>query len=112
MKTTKWSELKARMSPERRRALEERTARTLRRLAEIRKARGFTQATLADAMGAPQSQIAQLEHQTDVYLSTLRRFVEAMGGELDLVARFPDGEEVGVSLAEPRTEEPEPATAH
>ena len=62
----------------------------------------MTQVTLASAMGVSQAQITKVEHQADLYVSTLRRFVEAMGGELELVARFPDGESIGVSLAEAR----------
>lgn len=65
----------------------------------IRRARGMTQVALASAMGISQAQITKVEHQADLYVSTLRRFVEAMGGDRELVARFPDGEVVGVSLA-------------
>lgn len=53
-------------------------------------------------MGVSQAQITKVEHQADLYVSTLRRFVEAMGGELELVARFPDGESIGVSLTASR----------
>lgn len=100
MKTHKWADLKKKMSPGAQREVEERVSRTARHLDEIRRARGMTQVTLASAMGVSQAQITKVEHQADLYVSTLRRFVEAMGGELELVARFPDGESVGVSLAE------------
>jgi hypothetical protein len=53
-------------------------------------------------MGVSQAQITKVEHQADLYVSTLRRFVEAMGGQLELVARFPDGDSMSVSLAEIR----------
>lgn len=102
MKTHKWADLRRQMSPEAQRDVQERVERTARHLDEIRRARGMTQVTLASAMGVSQAQITKVEHQADLYVSTLRRFVEAMGGELELVARFPDGESVGVSLAEPR----------
>jgi len=59
-------------------------------LAELRRARALTQDQLANELHVGQAAIARLERRTDMYLSTLRRFVEAMGGELDLVARFPD----------------------
>jgi DNA-binding XRE family transcriptional regulator len=100
MKTQKWANLRKTMSPDARRAVRARVDRTVRHLDEIRRARGMTQVTLASAMGVSQAQITKVEHQADLYVSTLRRFVEAMGGELELVARFPDGESVNVSLAD------------
>ncbi len=59
-------------------------------LAELRRARLMTQDQLAADLHINQASIAKLERRTDMYLSTLRRFVEAMGGELEIVARFPD----------------------
>ena len=59
-------------------------------LAELRRARLLTQDQLAADLHVNQASIAKLERRTDMYLSTLRRFVEAMGGELEIVARFPD----------------------
>lgn len=59
-------------------------------LAELRRARAMTQDQLAADLHVGQASIAKLERRADMYLSTLRRFVEAMGGELEIVARFPD----------------------
>jgi len=59
-------------------------------LAEIRNAMQLSQEELASALKIGQASVAKLEKRTDMYLSTLRRFIEAMGGELDIVARFPD----------------------
>lgn len=59
-------------------------------LRDLRKALDLTQVQLAETLGHKQASIARLEHRTDLLLSTLRRYVEAMGGELDLVAKFPD----------------------
>jgi hypothetical protein len=59
-------------------------------LTELRRARALTQNQLAADLHVGQASIAKLERRTDMYLSTLRRFVEAMGGELEIVARFPD----------------------
>lgn len=59
-------------------------------LQELRKAREFSQETLADVLGWRQGEISRLEHQTDFYLSTIRRYVEALGGKLELTAVFPD----------------------
>jgi hypothetical protein len=47
---------------------------------------------LAEVLHVQQPSIAKLEHRTDMYLSTLRSHIEAMGGVLDIVARFPDGD--------------------
>ena len=59
-------------------------------LSEIRKAMHLSQEELASTLNIGQASVAKLEKRTDMYLSTLRRFIEAMGGELDIVARFPD----------------------
>src|SRR5438067_11161541 len=59
-------------------------------LASLRRARGLTQRQVGQAMGVPQPRVAQIEKQTDLYLSTLRGYVEAMGGQLAIVATFPD----------------------
>ncbi len=60
-------------------------------LQELRRARQLSQEQLARELGATQPEISKIEHRTDMYVSTLRRFVEAMGGELEIIARFPDG---------------------
>lgn len=57
-------------------------------LGEVRKQLGFTQTAVAKAMGVSQSALSQLESQDDLQLSTLRRLIHALGGELDIVARF------------------------
>lgn len=59
-------------------------------LGEVRKQLGFTQASIATAMGVSQSALSQMEAQDDLQLSTLRRLVSALGGELDIIARFGD----------------------
>jgi len=58
---------------------------------ELRKARHMTQVELAKSLGVKQEQISRIEQRSDMHLSTLRRHVEAMGGELILTAKFPDG---------------------
>jgi DNA-binding XRE family transcriptional regulator len=63
-------------------------------LHELREARRLTQAALGDTLHVDQSAIAKMERRTDMYVSSLRRFVEAMGGELRIVAHFPDGDVV------------------
>ena len=61
-------------------------------LDEIRKARQMTQAKLAETPGVNQGEISKIEHRTDIYISTLAGYVEALGGKLEIRAIFPDGE--------------------
>jgi len=61
-------------------------------LAEMRRALQLSQEEIAGTLNVGQAAIAKLEKRADMCVSTLRRFVEAMGGELEIVARFPDGE--------------------
>jgi DNA-binding XRE family transcriptional regulator len=60
-------------------------------LNELRQARGLSQKMLADVLHVQQPSIAKIEKRADMYISTLRSHIEAMGGELEVVARFPDG---------------------
>ena len=60
-------------------------------LNEVRQARGLSQKMLAEVLHVQQPSIAKIEKRTDMYLSTLRSHIEAMGGELDVIARFPEG---------------------
>ncbi len=81
------------LDPERRRWIEERAAELIaeeKTLRELRKARELTQASVARELGISQDAIARLEQQSNLLVSTLRRTVEAMGGSLSLIARFPD----------------------
>src|ERR1700723_686792 len=61
-------------------------------LARLRRTRQFSQQELAKMLEVGQTAIAKLERRGDMYVSTLRRFVEAMGGELRISARFPEGD--------------------
>ncbi len=60
-------------------------------LDELRRARGLSQKMLAKTLHIQQPAIAKMEQRTDMYISTLRSHIEAMGGELEITARFPDG---------------------
>jgi len=60
-------------------------------LAEIRKAVGLTQEELARTIGIKQPTLSRLESQDDMQISTLRRLIEALGGELEIVAHLPGG---------------------
>lgn len=59
-------------------------------LGELRKAHHRTQASMAKQLGISQDGVSRLEKRSDLLLSTLRNYVEAMGGNLSLVAEFPD----------------------
>lgn len=88
-----FKDLREKMSPEAR-AKAERKARELLAqmpLQELRQARSLSQERLADLLGVKQASISKLERRTDMYISTLRSFIQAMGGELEIIARFPDG---------------------
>jgi transcriptional regulator with XRE-family HTH domain len=65
-------------------------------LQELRKAKRLTQAQLAEALGIRQATIAQMEKRSDLMLSTLRSYVEAMGGKLRLTVEFPGQEPVAL----------------
>lgn len=83
----------AALDPARRRKVEERAAELIAEemtLCELRKARQMTQMSVARQLGISQDGVSRLEQRSDLLLSTLRRTVEAMGGSLSLVARFPD----------------------
>ena len=60
-------------------------------LSEVRKLRGKSQREVADALGIKQPSLSKLEGQTDMQISTLRKIISALGGELDVIARFPKG---------------------
>jgi len=60
-------------------------------LEELRSARQLTQADLAEMLDVPQSSISRIERRADMYLSTLRNYIGAMGGVLQIQAVFPDG---------------------
>jgi len=83
-----------RMSPESKRRIAKRRDELLREVAlqELRQARRLTQQQIAETLDINQASVSKMESQSDMYVSTLRRFLEAMGGQLQIVARFPDGE--------------------
>ncbi len=74
-----------------RREAEEEQEAYARTLAELRRARAYTQEQLAASLDVPQSQVSRMERQADLYVSTLVRYVEAMGGQVEIVATFEDG---------------------
>lgn len=91
--TKKFATLRAKMTPESQVRANERANAMLAEmpLHELRQARGLSQKKLAEVLRIQQPAVAKLEKRTDMYLSTLRSHIEAMGGELEVIARFPDG---------------------
>ena len=90
----KFSDLRAKMAPQRI-ARNEAAARRMMSellLCELREQSGMTQRELAAALGIKQPTLAHMEKQDDIQVSTLRRLVEALGSELDLIVRLPQGE--------------------
>ena len=85
--------LREKMSPEARARSRAAADKMLREMAldELREARRLTQEQLAEQLGVGQAEVSRLERRTDMYVSTLNRMVEAMGGHLEIRAVFPDG---------------------
>lgn len=89
----KWGALMSKMSPARRKRIEPGVTEDLTQmlLAEMRKMAGLSQADLARSLRISQASVAQMEKQADIQVSTLRRIVEALGGELEIIAKLPGG---------------------
>ena len=81
-------------APDRRRRIDAIKRDLLERmpLHELRRARALTQQELAERLKVSQPAVARMERRADVYVSSLRSYVEAVGGQLKIVAEFPEGE--------------------
>lgn len=90
----KFRDLRAKMSPEAQDCAHKKALVMLAELplAELRQARHLSQEQLAAELDVRQPAVAKIEKKTDMYISTLRRFIVAMGGKLEIRAHFPDGE--------------------
>ncbi len=90
----KWRDIRRTLSPEQ----EEATRQYVKSVVEavtlnqLREARSLTQANLASVLGVNQGSVSKMEKRTDMYISTLRSFIQAMGGQLQIKAVFPEGE--------------------
>lgn len=98
----------SKLSPAQRKKVEARATELIAEemtLRELRKARKLTQVRMAERLGITQDGVSRLEKRSNLLLSTLRETVEAMGGNLSLVAEFPDRAPVvlsGIAEDEPR----------
>ena len=90
MATYKWSELKEKLAPERRARLDADVRRELlaMELRELRQEAGKTQAEVAEIAEMTQAELSKFERRDDHLISTLRRYVTALGGRLEVVAVF------------------------
>jgi DNA-binding XRE family transcriptional regulator len=87
----KWGVVRRRLVPADQEAAMAASGRALREaleLAALRKEIGLTQVDVASRLGVSQGNVSELEHREDLYLSTLREYVEALGGTLELTAVF------------------------
>ena len=105
----KFSELRTKMSPEAQARSAARAEGMLleMRLRELRKSRNVTQVQVALAMGVEQTAVSKLEHRSDLYLSTVYEYIKALGGELKLMASFPEGD-IAVQSFESQVDRPPP----
>jgi len=85
--------LQAKMSPAARARSRAKAKSMLAEMAlqELREARQTTQVKLAKTLKVNQAAVSKLERRTDMYISSLRSYVQAMGGQLDIIARFNEG---------------------
>jgi transcriptional regulator with XRE-family HTH domain len=97
------------MSPERQTRVRERTLELLyeMELSELRKALALTQTQLAETLKKKQASISKMEHQSDMFISTLREILNAMGANLKIIASFPEGDILINQFEEIRTGKPE-----
>ncbi|WP_375514177.1 XRE family transcriptional regulator [uncultured Nostoc sp.] len=97
---TKLSDVMEKLPPSRRAKIEARAQELIAEnmtLQDIRKARKLTQESMAELLGIRQDSVSRMEKRADLLISTLRSYVKAMGGELKLVAEFPDRPPVIIS---------------
>ena len=96
MKTKPFKELRQRMTPEQQAESELQANLALLQLtlSELREALGYTQSDVAKNMGVVQSALSKIEHQDDIQISTLSRYIKSLGGSLTIIAHFPDQEVV------------------
>jgi len=103
-RTKKFSEIRRPETPERRTRIDAIKAGMAEgeRLFELRKARGVTQVDVAERLGVSQGNVSELERRDDLFLSTLRGYVEALGGRLEVAAVFDKGESHPIAMRHER----------
>jgi DNA-binding XRE family transcriptional regulator len=100
MAMTNLERIRNELGPARRKKVERRASHLIAEemtLRQLRRARKLTQSRLAKVLGIGQDGVSKLEKRADLMISTLRKTIEAMGGNLSLVAKFPDRDPVVLS---------------
>ena len=87
----KWSDVRRKHTPEVEERIRRKVAAKGMTLNQLREARQLTQVRLAGVLKINQGAVSMMEKRTDMYVSTLRNYIEAMGGELKITAEFPEG---------------------
>ena len=89
-----FSELTKDFTPERRQRIAEMKSDLIAEmpLNELRRARALTQGDMAKMLKVNQPAVSKLEQRADIYVSSLRSYIEAVGGKLKIIAEFPEGE--------------------
>ena len=98
--TKSFDDIMAQLPQDERQAVNERGQQLLEEymtLQQLRKAQALTQKSLAEKLNVNQENISRLEKRTDMMLSTLRDYVEAMGGELNITVTFPDHKTISLA---------------
>jgi transcriptional regulator with XRE-family HTH domain len=96
----KFEDFLARLPQQERQAIEARAAELIQEeatLRGLREAHDRSQREIAERLNIQQAAVSKLERRTDMYISTLRNFVRAMGGDLEIIARFPDRSPVRIT---------------
>jgi DNA-binding transcriptional regulator YiaG len=90
----KWKAIRGEFSAEREARIRQRVkeAVSVMTLHQLREARSLTQVSLAKVLNVNQGAVSKMEKRTDMYVSTLRSYIKAMGGDLEIKAVFPEGE--------------------
>jgi DNA-binding XRE family transcriptional regulator len=88
-----WKGIRKNLGPAREARIKARVREEVGRLSlnQLREARNLTQTSLAELLGIPQGGVSRIERRADMYVSTLRNYIRAMGGELRITAVFPNG---------------------
>lgn len=100
MMATNWRDYLSTLPEDQQKEIADLGAKLIRREASLRKlreARERSQAEIAQKLGVNQAAVSKMERRADMYISTLRKLIEAMGGELDIIARFPDQSKVRIT---------------
>ncbi len=104
--TKKLEDIIASLPPERQEVIQQEAQRLIDEemtLQQLRQASALSQKKLSQTLKVNQAQVSKIEHKTDMYISTLRSFIKAMGGELEIIAHLPNHQPVRITQFEDLT---------